>query len=86
MQASIWNLNIEIALHLCIIVLSSAIKHDYQWTLKIAAQLTPLKMFPDEIMLETFLSSADIAAIRHSWGLAKEAAPFEVHGPAFYQL
>ena len=45
-----------------------------------------LNMLPDEIMMETFLSSADIAAIRHSWGLAKEAAPFEVHGPAFYQL
>ena len=43
-------------------------------------------MFPDDIMFETFLSSADIAAIRQSWGLAKDAAPFEVHGPAFYHL
>ena len=25
-------------------------------------------------------------AIRQSWGLAKDAAPFEVHGPAFYHL
>ena len=48
--------------------------------------LKMLNMLPDEIMMETFLSSADIAAIRHSWGLAKEAAPFEVHGPAFYHL
>ena len=55
---------------------------DCHWRL----YLKMLNMLPDEIMLETFLSSADIAAIRQSWGLAKDAAPFEVHGPAFYQL
>ena len=52
----------------------------------IIAHLRLQKMFPDDIMFETFLSSADIAAIRQSWGLAKDAAPFEVHGPAFYHL
>ena len=39
------------------------------------------------IMLDLHtLSTKDIKAIRQSWGLAKDAAPFEVHGPAFYKL
>lgn len=44
-------------------------------------------MFSGNVMLHLYsLSSTDIQAIRHSWGLAKDAAPFEVHGPAFYRL
>ena len=44
-------------------------------------------MVSGDVMLHLqSLSSTDIQGIRHSWGLAKDAAPFEVHGPAFYRL
>ena len=43
--------------------------------------------FSGDVMLHLqSLSPADIKGIRQSWGLAKDAAPFEVHGPAFYRL
>ena len=44
-------------------------------------------MVSGDVMLHLqSLSPSDIQGIRHSWGLAKDAAPFEVHGPAFYRL
>ena len=44
-------------------------------------------MVSGDVMLNLHsLSSTDICGIRHSWGLAKNAAAFEVHGPAFYRL
>ena len=48
----------------------------------------PTKLFlPEDVTFKQFsLSATDIKAIRQSWGLAKDAAPFEVHGPAFYHL
>ena len=43
--------------------------------------------FTGDVMLHLqCLSPADIKGVRQSWGLAKDAAPFEVHGPAFYRL
>ena len=46
-------------------------------------KVTPFR----EVLLEmTSLSPSEIEAIRQSWDLAKEAAPFETHGPAFYHL
>ena len=48
---------------------------------------TNMFTFSGDVMLHLqSLSPADIKGIRQSWGLAKDAAPFEVHGPAFYRL
>ena len=49
---------------------------------------TKTKLFlPEDVTFKEFsLSATDIKAIRQSWSLAKDAAPFEVHGPAFYHL
>ena len=48
---------------------------------------TKMFTFTGDVMLHLqYLSPTDIKGIRQSWGLAKDAAPFEVHGPAFYRL
>ena len=48
--------------------------------------MTKVTPFREVSLSMTALSQSEIEAIRQSWGLAKAAAPFEVHGPAFYNL
>ena len=55
-------------------------------SLRFSVKMTRVTPYREVFLEMNSLSTTDIQAIRQSWDLAKAAAPFETHGPAFYNL